>query len=67
MSSNAKLELSKLVEESSKFKNEAIIFGNSKDRYRTKKLAEILERHEVDFYELDSDVKHKNKTYKNFK
>ena len=52
------------AKESSKFKNEAIIFGNSKDRYRTKKLAEILERHEVDFYELDSDVKHKNKTYK---
>ena len=52
------------AKESSKFKNEAIIFGNSKDRYRTKKLAEILERHEVDFYELDSDVKHKNKTYR---
>ena len=52
------------AKESSKFKNEAIIFGNSKDRYRTKKLAEILERHEVDFYELDSDVKHKNKIYK---
>ena len=52
------------AKESSKYKNEAIIFGNSKDRYRTKKLAEILERHEVDFYELDSDVKHKNKTYR---
>ena len=52
------------AKESSKFKNEAIIFGNSKDRYRTNKLAEILERHEVDFYELDSDVKHKNKTYR---
>ncbi len=52
------------AKESSKFKNEAIIFGNSKDKYRTKKLAEILERHEVDFYELDSDVKHKNKIYK---
>ena len=52
------------AKESSKFKNEAIIFGNSKDKYRTKKLAEILERHEVDFYELDSDVKHKNKTYR---
>ena len=50
--------------ESSKFKNEAIIFGNSKDRHRTKKLAEILERHEIEIYELDSDVKHKNKTYR---
>ena len=52
------------AKESSKFKNEAIIFGNSKDRYRTKKLAEILERHEVEIFELDSDVKHKNKTYR---
>ena len=52
------------AKESSKFKNEAIIFGNSKDRYRTKKLAEILERHEIEIYELDSDVKHKNKTYR---
>ena len=52
------------AKESSKYKNEAIIFGNSKDRYRTKKLAEILERHEIEIYELDSDVKHKNKTYR---
>ena len=52
------------AKESSKYKNEAIIFGNSKDRYRTNKLAEILKRHEVDFYELDSDIKHKNKTYR---
>ena len=52
------------AKESSKFKNEAIIFGNSKDRHRTKKLAEILERHEIEIYELDSDVKHKNKTYR---
>ena len=36
------------AKESSKLKDEAIIFGNSKDRYRTKKLAEILERHEID-------------------
>ena len=52
------------AKESSKYKNEAIIFGNSKDRYRTNKLAEILERHEIEIYELDSDVKHKNKTYR---
>ena len=52
------------AKESSKFKNEAIIFGNSKDSYRTNKLAEILERHEIEIYELDSDVKHKNKIYK---
>ena len=52
------------AKESSKYKNEAIIFGNSKDRYRTKKLAEILERHEIEIYSLDNDVKHKNKTYR---
>ncbi len=52
------------AKEASKFKNEAIIFGNNKDRYRTNKLAEILERHEIEIYGLDSDVKHKNKTYK---
>lgn len=52
------------AKESGKFKNEAIIFGNSKDRYRTNKLAEILERHEIEIYSLDNDVKHKNKTYR---
>ena len=52
------------AKESSKYKNEAIIFGNSKDRYRTKKLAAILERHEIEIYSLDNDVKHKNKTYR---
>ena len=52
------------AKESTKFKNEAIIFGNTKDRYRTNKLAEILERHEIEIYGLESDVKHKNKTYK---
>ena len=52
------------AKEASKFKNEAIIFGNIKDGYRTNKLAEILERHEIEIYELDSDVKHKNKTYR---
>ncbi len=52
------------AKEASKYKNEAIIFGNHKDRYRTNKLAEILERHEIEIYALDSDVKHKNKTYK---
>ena len=52
------------AKEASKFKDEGIIFGNNKDRYRTNKLAEILRRHEVEIYALDSDVKHKNKTYK---
>ena len=52
------------AKEASKFKNEAIIFGNTKDSYRTNKLAEILERHEIEIYNLDYDVKHKNKIYK---
>ena len=52
------------AKEANKFKNEAIIFGNTKDSYRTNKLAEILERHEIEIYNLDNDVKHKNKIYK---
>ena len=52
------------AKEAGKFKQEAIIFGNTKDRYRTNKLAEILRRHEIEIYDLDNDVKHKNKTYK---
>ena len=52
------------ADEASKFKNEAIIFGNSKDSYRTNKLAEILRRHEIEIYSLDNDTKHNNKIYK---
>ena len=47
--------------ESNKLKNEAIIFGNLKDSYRTNKLAEILERHEIKISKLESDVIHNNK------
>tara|TARA_Y200000002_G_scaffold378187_1_gene385074 strand:- start:848 stop:3355 length:2508 start_codon:yes stop_codon:yes gene_type:complete len=50
--------------ESNKLKNEAIIFGNLKDSYRTNKLAEILERHEIEVSKLESDVIHNNKIYK---
>ena len=50
--------------ESEKFKNDAIIFGNTKDRYRTNKLAEILKRHEIEFFTLDSDIIHNKKLYK---
>ena len=52
------------AKEARKFKKEAIIFGNNKDRHRTNKLAEILIRHEIEIYSLDNDIKHKNKTYK---
>ena len=49
---------------SNKLKNEGIIFGNLKDSYRTNKLAEILERHEIKISKLESDVIHNNKIYK---
>ena len=52
------------AKEAIKYKNESIIFGNNKDRYRTNKLAEILIRHEIEIYNLDNDIKYKNKTYK---
>ena len=52
------------AKEAGKLRNDAIIFGNPKDKYRTNKLAEILRTHEIDIYGLDKDVKHKNKIYK---
>ena len=52
------------AKEADKFRNDAIIFGNPKDKYRTNKLAEILRTHEIDIYGLEKDVKHKNKIYK---
>ena len=52
------------AKEASKFKSESIIFGNPKDKYRTNKLAEILRRHEINIYGLNTDTKHKNKIYK---
>ena len=51
-------------EESSKLKNKGIIFGDNKDRARTIHLAEILDRHEIDFYHIKEDLKHKGKFYK---
>ena len=51
-------------EESSKLKNKGIIFGDSKDRNKTMYLAEILDRHEIEFYHIDKDLKHKGKLYK---
>ena len=52
------------AKEAGKLRNDAIIFGNPKDKYRTNKLAEILRTHEIDIYGLENDVKHKNKIYK---
>ncbi len=51
-------------EESSKLKNKGIIFGDSKDRSKTMYLAEILDRHEIEFYHINKDLKHKGKLYK---
>ena len=51
-------------EESSKLKNKGIIFGDSKDRGKTMYLAEILDRHEIEFYHINKDLKHKGKLYK---
>ena len=51
-------------EESPKLRNKAIIFGDNKDRARTMHLAEILNRHEIEFYHLKQDIKHKGIFYK---
>ncbi len=51
-------------EESLKLRNKAIIFGDNKDRARTMHLAEILNRHEIEFYHLKQDIKHKGIFYK---
>ena len=44
--------------------DEYLIFGNEKDKYRTKKLAEILLRHQIDIYESEVDISDKDKIYK---
>ena len=44
--------------------NEYLIFGNEKDKYRTKKLAEILLRHQIDIYESQEDILDKGDIYK---
>jgi len=52
------------AEEARKLKNQSIVFGNYKDSYRTKKLAEILNRHEIKIYEVDEDFTHNGKYYR---
>ena len=44
--------------------DEYLIFGNEKDKYRTKKLAEILLRHQIDIYESEVDILDNDKIYK---
>ena len=50
--------------EAEKHKNQSIVFGNYKDSYRTKKLAEILNRHQIKMYEVEQDFTHNGKKYR---
>ena len=50
--------------EAKKHKNQSIVFGNYKDSYRTKKLAEILNRHQIKMYEVEQDFTHNGKKYR---
>ena len=50
--------------ETAKSKAKAIVFGDSKDAYKTWHLAEILNRHKIKFHELASDTKIEGKMYK---
>ena len=52
------------AKEAKNFKNESIIFGSSKDSYKSKKLAEILNMHEIKMYKVDEDFSHNGKKYK---
>ncbi|WP_431158497.1 M14 metallopeptidase family protein [Winogradskyella poriferorum] len=50
--------------EASKEGNKAIVFGNHKDASRTYHLAEILNRHQINFHELKNDFTKDGKTFK---
>ncbi|MGX1929542.1 M14 family metallopeptidase [Flagellimonas sp. 2504JD4-2] len=50
--------------EGARNKSRAIIFGDSKDVSKTWHLAEILNRHQIKFHELASDVSVSGKTFK---
>ncbi len=50
--------------EASKAGNNAIVFGNTKDKARTYHLAEILKRHHIKFHELKNDIKIDGQTFK---
>ena len=52
------------AKEAKNFKNESIIFGSSKDSYKSKKLAEILNMHEIKMYKVEEDFSHNGKKYK---
>ena len=50
--------------EAAKEGNKAIVFGDEKDAAKTYHLAEILDRHHINFHELKSDFSKNGKTYK---
>jgi hypothetical protein len=50
--------------EANKAGKDAIVFGDEKDAAKTYHLAEILERHEIKFHELQSDFEVEEKTFK---
>ncbi|NNE31942.1 MAG: zinc carboxypeptidase [Winogradskyella sp.] len=50
--------------EANKEGNKAIIFGDEKDAAKTYHLAEILNRHHINFHELKADVSINGKNYK---
>ena len=54
----------KVSQKKSNHIDEYLIFGNEKDKYRTKKLAEILTRHQIDIYESEVDILDKDNIYK---
>ncbi len=50
--------------EATRGKTKAIVFGDSKDAAKTWHLAEILNRHEIKFHELENDLTIAGKTYR---
>ncbi|OZV67731.1 M14 metallopeptidase family protein [Winogradskyella aurantia] len=50
--------------EANKAGKDAIVFGDEKDAAKTYHLAEILERHQIKFHELQSDFEVDGKTFK---
>ncbi|MBT8375835.1 MAG: zinc carboxypeptidase [Bacteroidia bacterium] len=50
--------------EASKLNKKAIVFGDYKDAAKTFHLAEILNRHDIEFYDLKNDITVEGKTFK---
>ena len=50
--------------EAARAKSKAIVFGDEKDAARTYHMAEILQRHQIDFHEVANDFTRNGKKYK---